>query len=58
MLCHRDKKVKFTHSMTNQLCSAVTSIWTKSEQCLQHLAESLPQRIKVVLNAKKGPTLS
>ncbi len=33
------------------------SIWTKiSEECFQHLIESMPQRIKAVLKAKGGPT--
>ncbi len=35
-----------------QLCDAVMSIWTKiSEQCFQHLVESVPRRIKAVLKA-------
>ncbi len=38
-----------------QLCDAIMSIWTKiSEQCFQHLAESMPQIIKAVLKAAKG----
>ncbi len=40
-----------------QLCDAIMSIWTKiSEECFQHLFESMPQRIKAVLKAKEGPT--
>ncbi len=40
-----------------QLCDAIISIWTKiSEECFQHLVESIPQRIKAVLKAKGGPT--
>ncbi len=36
-----------------QLCDAIMSIWTKiSEECLQHLVESMPRRIKAVLKAK------
>ncbi len=36
-----------------QLCDAIMSIWTKiSEECFQHLVESVPQRIKAVLKAK------
>ncbi len=36
-----------------QLCDAIISIWTKiSEECLKHLVESVPQRIKTVLKAK------
>ncbi len=35
-----------------QLRDAIMSIWTKiSEECFQHLVESMPQRIKAVLNA-------
>ncbi len=38
-----------------QLCDAIMSIWTKiSEECFQHLVESMPQRIKAVLKAKRG----
>ncbi len=40
-----------------QLCDAIMSIWTKiSEECFQHLVESMPWRIKAVLKAKGGPT--
>ncbi len=40
-----------------QLHDAIMSIWTKiSEECFQHLVESMPQRIKADLNAKVGPT--
>ncbi len=40
-----------------QLRDAIMSIWTKiSEECFQHLVESMPQRIKAVLKAKGGPT--
>ncbi len=40
-----------------QLCDAIVSIWTKiSEECLQHLVESMPRRIKAVLKTKAGPT--
>ncbi len=39
-----------------QLSDAIMSIWTKiSEECFQHLVESMPQRIKAVLKAKGGP---
>ncbi len=39
------------------LCDDIMSIWTKlSEDCFQHLVESMPQRIKTVLKAKVGPT--
>ncbi len=35
---------------------AVMSIWTKiSEECFQHLVESMPRRIKAALKAKEGP---
>ncbi len=36
-----------------QLRDAIMSIWTKiSEECFQHLVESMPRRIKTVLKAK------
>ncbi len=36
-----------------QLRDAIMSIWTKiSEECFQHLVESMPRRIKAVLEAK------
>ncbi len=39
-----------------QLCDAIISIWTKiSEECFQHLVESMPRIIKSVLKAKRGP---
>ncbi len=39
------------------LCDAIMSIRTKiSEECFQHLVESMPWRIKAVLKAKRGPT--
>ncbi len=39
-----------------QLRDAIISIWTKIfEECFQHLVESMPQRIKAVLKAKRGP---
>ncbi len=40
-----------------QLRDAIMSIWTKiSEECFQHLVESMPRRIKAVLKAKVGQT--
>ncbi len=40
-----------------QLRDAIMSIWTKiSEECFQHLDESMPWRIKAVLKEKGGPT--
>ncbi len=40
-----------------KLRDAIMSIWTKiSEDCFQHLVESMPRRIKAVLKAKWGPT--
>ncbi len=40
-----------------QLRDTIMSIWTKiSEECIQHLVESMPRRIKAVLKAKVGPT--
>ncbi len=40
-----------------QLRDATMSIWTKiSEECFQHLVESIPRRIKAFLKAKAGPT--
>ncbi len=36
-----------------QLCDAIMTIWTKiSEECFQHLVESMPRRIKAVLKEK------
>ncbi len=41
-----------------QLRDAIMSIWTKiSEECFQHLVESMPRRIKPALKTKGGPTL-
>ncbi len=40
-----------------QLRDAIMSIWTKiSDECFQHLVESMPRIIKAVLKAKGGPT--
>ncbi len=40
-----------------ELRDAIMSLWTKiSEECFQHLVESIPQIIKAVLKAKGGPT--
>ena len=40
----------------SQLQDAIMSIWTKiSEECFQHLVESMPRTIKAVLKAKGGP---
>ncbi len=40
-----------------QLRDAIMSIWIKiSEECFQHLVETMPRRIKAVLKAKRGPT--
>ncbi len=40
-----------------QLRDAIISIWTNiSEECFQHLVESMPRIIKVVLKANGGPT--
>ena len=45
------------HIFTSQLHDAVESIQTKtSEECFQHLLESMPWRFKTVLKAKGGPT--
>ncbi len=38
-----------------QLCDAIVSIWTKiSEECFQHLVESMPRRIKGSSEGKSG----
>ncbi len=40
-----------------QLRDAIMSIWTNiSEECFQHIVESMPRKIKAVLKAKEGPT--
>ncbi len=40
-----------------KLCDAIMSIWSKiSEECFQHLVESMPRRIKAVLKAKGDTT--
>ncbi len=40
-----------------QLRDAIMSIWTKiSEECFQHLVESMLRIIKAVLKLKRGPT--
>ncbi len=40
-----------------QLRDAIMLIWTKiSEECFQHIVESMPRLINVVLKAKGGPT--
>ncbi len=40
-----------------QLRDTIMSIWTKiSEECFQHLVESMPRRIKAGLKANGGPT--
>ncbi len=39
-----------------QLQEAITSIWTKiSEECFQHLVESMPRGLKAALKAKGRP---
>ncbi len=38
---------------SNLLRDAIISMWTKiSEECFQHLVESMPRRIKTVVKAK------
>ncbi len=49
--------VQPTLSNLQQLCDDIMSIWTKiSEECFQHLVESIPRRIKAVLKEKGSPT--
>lgn len=39
---------------TSAMSEAIMSIWTKSsEQCFQHMVESMTQRFKAVLKAKR-----
>ncbi len=39
-----------------QLRDAIMPIWSKvSEECFQHLVESMPRRIKAVLKENVGP---
>ncbi len=46
----------FIMDVQQQPRDAIMSIWTKiSEECFQHLVESIPPRIKAVLKAKGGP---
>jgi len=41
----------------HQLQDAILSIWANiSKECFQHLVESMPHRIKVILKAKGGQT--
>ncbi len=51
-----EREIRFMDvQLTNlqQLCDVIMSIWTKiSEECFQHLVESMPRRIKAVLKAK------
>ncbi len=46
----------FIMDVQQQPRDAIMSIWTKiSEECFQHLVESIPPSIKAVLKAKGGP---
>jgi len=41
----------------HQLQDVIQSIWANiSKECFQHLVESMPHRIKVILKAKGGQT--
>ncbi len=54
----REIRIMDVHRTNLQkLRDAIMSIWTKiSEECFQHLVESMPQRDKAVMKAKGGPT--
>ncbi len=60
--CHKNQIISICImdvQLTNlqQLCDAIMSTWTKiSEECFQHLDESMPRIIKAVLKTKGGPT--
>ncbi len=52
-----EREIHIMDVQPTNLNDAIMSIWTKiSEECLQHLVESMPRRIKAVLKAKGGPT--
>ncbi len=52
-----EREIRIMDVQPTNLQQQQLSIWTKiSEECFQHLVESMPWRIKALLKAKGGPT--